>query len=65
MNALHILVGCYNHYFVLYLKGKNIYLLDSLNTPLPDVMNGTVSVPNPTDLDKGRFRDMKTAIEIV
>ena len=65
IDALHILVGCFNHYFVLYLKDKHIFLLDSLNTPIADIMTGKISLPKPTAQDYGRYRDMKTSIELV
>lgn len=34
IDKLHIIVGSFNHYFILCLQKDKVYYLDSLNTPL-------------------------------
>ena len=67
---LFFLMGVYNHFFVLKLNDLSsnelkLEFIDSVNTPINDIMNGVCSVPNPTAEDQKRINNMKTAIETV
>ena len=61
----HILVGSFNHYFVLCLRNNKVLFMDSLNTPINEIMQEKVSVPEPKPSDHQRIKDMKAAIELI
>ena len=61
----HILVGSFNHYFVLCVRNSKILFIDSLNTPINEIMQEKISLPDPKPTDYRRIKDMKSAIELV
>ena len=58
-------MGCFNHYFVVCLQKNKLFYLDSLNTPINEIMEGKVTIPNASRADHQRIEDMKSAIEII
>lgn len=56
---LFILMGIYNHFFVVRLSQedgkKSIQYIDSINTPIEQIMKGEVTVPNPEPEDYSKI----------
>lgn len=54
INSLFLFMGVHNHYFALKLNGLHkdqehkIKYMDSINTPINEIMNGICSIPNKT-----------------
>lgn len=52
-------MGIYNHFFVVRLSQedgkKSIQYIDSINTPIEQIMKGEVTVPNPEPEDYSKI----------
>ena len=62
-------MGVFNHFFVLRLSNADsellIEYLDSINTPIEDVMKGKVSVPYPEPADFSKARNLNTSMRVM
>lgn len=60
-------MGVYDHFFVIRLGSLNkkqpeVDFIDSVNTPIEEIMRGYCSKPNPTSSDIKKIENMKIAI---